>query len=115
MRPGQLTPNALESAILLRISALHPEASLAVSKLHVLSRKYTGVGSFTDFNHAKVNEGAPRNILDLPGAIAVSGVPNGLGAHLTLLAGLPDCLEIYAFGSDHWDGTFEAFSPPDNV
>jgi hypothetical protein len=115
VRPGQLTPNALESAILHKISVIHPDANLAASKLHVLSRKYTGVGSFTTFNHATCEAKAPRNVLNLPGVITIAGVPNGLGAHLMLLAGLPDCLEIYTFGSDHWDGTFDSFSLPADV
>jgi hypothetical protein len=97
---------------LLEISAIQPEANIDVPKLHVLIREYTGVGSFTNFNPAKAEEGAPRTIFDLPGVITVGGVPNGLGALLMLRAGRPECLEIYTFGSDHWDGTFDAFSLP---
>ncbi len=115
LRPGEVTPNDLERAILLRIAALQPEADLVVSGLHVLSREYTGVGSFTKFSHADVKADAPRGILNLPGIITVAGVPNGLGAHLMLLGGRPDCLEIFTFGSDHWDGTYDRFSLPGNV
>jgi hypothetical protein len=110
MRPGQLTPNALELAILLKIAAIQPDANLDAPNLHVLSREYTGVGSFTTFSSRNAREDPPRSILNLPGVITVAGVQNGLGAHLVLRGGIPECLEIYTFGSDHWDGTYETFS-----
>lgn len=112
MRPGQLTPNDLESAILLKISATHPAANLDVSKLHVLSREYTGVGSYTTFSNSRTEEAAKKSMLDLPGLIQVTGVANGMGAILWMRGGRPDCLEIYTFGPDNWDGTFESFSLP---
>lgn len=43
LRPGEVTPNDLERATLLRIAALQPEADLVVLDLHVLSREYTGL------------------------------------------------------------------------
>jgi hypothetical protein len=115
MRPGQLTPNALERAILLKIAAIQPNANLDASNLHVLSREYTGVGSFTNFRCANAEGHAASSILNLPGTITVTGVQNGLGAHLVLRGGIPECLEIYTFGSDHWDGTYETFSLPEDA
>jgi hypothetical protein len=110
MRPGQLTPNALESAILLKISATHPAANLDVSKLNVLSREYTGVGSYTTFSNSRIEETAQKSMFDLPGLIEVAGVAHGMGAILWMRGGRPDCLEIYTYGPDNWDGTFESFS-----
>ena len=114
MRPGQLTPNALESAILLRIAA-----QLAISDVHVLRREYTVVGSFTNFSHPDVKADAATSMVDLPGIIAVAGVTNGLGAHLMLRGGRPDCLEIYTFGDDKWDALSHQAGhkgkPPDPV
>jgi hypothetical protein len=47
MRPGQLEPNEFEIALLKGFAAQDP--SLCLDSLHVLSREFTGVGSFTKF------------------------------------------------------------------
>jgi hypothetical protein len=70
----------LETAIFERISAIHPEASLSVAKLRVLSREYTGVGRFTNFRLKQPGEERIQSTLELPGVIHVAGVSNGLGA-----------------------------------
>jgi hypothetical protein len=108
-------PNELELAILRNICATHPATALSVSKLHVVSREYTGVGSFTNFNVVGVDPGAPKSRLGLGCVVEVPDVPNGLGAILFLLGGRPESLEITAFGSELWDGTFDGFSIPTAV
>ena len=114
MTPGQLTPNEFELAILQRIGAGHPALLPFIPKLHVMSRKYTGVGSFTDFlverdsppSHPDLGDQA----LGLDAELILPGVPNGMGAVLFCTAGCPNCLETYTYGADKWDGTFEGFS-----
>jgi hypothetical protein len=49
MRPGQVTPNEFELAILERLASKELSIRGAIAQLHVLSREFTGVGSFTNF------------------------------------------------------------------
>ena len=49
MRPGQREPNEFERAILEWIAAEHPALRTHLAGLHILSREFTGVGSFTNF------------------------------------------------------------------
>jgi hypothetical protein len=37
-------------------------------------------------------------------------VANGLGAVLWLKGGVPECLEIYTYGEESWDGTFSGYT-----
>ena len=104
-----MTTTELEAAILERLAKEHGIPALAQSRLHVLSRKFTGVGSFTEFRLGTapfVLSGGP---LSLGASISVSGVPNGLGAVLFMEAGHPKCLEVFAFGEELWDGTTDGF------
>jgi len=107
MHPGQIQPNELEVAILRNIAAAVPSINDSLRQLHVLSREFTGVGSFTKFN-CSVSD-AERHVT-LGGLIRVPGVPNGLGAVLWLKGNYPVTLEIYAFGDELWEGTYEGFS-----
>ena len=38
------------------------------------------------------------------------GVPNGMGAVLLLKGGMPECLELFTYGDDHWEGVYDGFS-----
>ena len=49
LRPGQSIPNDFETAILERIALNNPSLREHFSRLHVLSREFTGVGSYTNF------------------------------------------------------------------
>ena len=49
MKPGQLYPNELELAILEELAREEPALISHLEELHVLSRKYTGVGCYTEF------------------------------------------------------------------
>jgi hypothetical protein len=112
MRPGQRTPNEFELAILEGISAGIPALRPFLGRLAVLSREFTGVGSYTKFladpsmSHPDLGD----RDLGLDALIVVPGVPYGMGACLMCRAGLPDILETFTSGSDAWDGTFEGFS-----
>jgi hypothetical protein len=112
MRPGQLTPNEFELAILERLASKTPSLTNIISRLHVLSRKFTGVGSYTDFNPdpSLTRPELGEQQLGLDALIVVPGVPNGMGAVLVCAAGYPLVLETFTYGNDHWDGVFDGFS-----
>ena len=110
MRPGQIEPNEFELAILARISRAHPSIQPFLGNLHVLSREFTGVGSFTTFQCEKVAPEAPREGLGLDATISMPNVPDGMGAVLFCRSGKPECLEMFTYGDDHWDGVFSGFS-----
>ena len=110
MRPGQTEPNEFEIAILTQISQEQPSIRPFLGRLHVLSRKFTGVGSFTNFRCEDPASDAPREHLSLNAVISIPNVPNGMGAVLFCRNGKPECLETFTYGDDHWDGVFDGFS-----
>lgn len=110
MRPGQLTPNDFELAILERLASQDPSIGEYVQKLHVLSREFTGVGSFTNFKWDESVAGTPKRQVVLDALICMPGVPNGLGAVLFCKGLQPECLEVYTYGDQHWDGVYDGFS-----
>jgi hypothetical protein len=107
MRPGQLQPNEFETAILKRFAKQDP--SLSIDSLHVLSREFTGVGSFTKFLCGGSSETKWDRHLGLGAVISMPGVPSGLGAVLFCTGNEPNCLEISTFGDEHWDGIYDGF------
>jgi|SRR4051812_1883548 hypothetical protein len=83
MRPGQIKPNEFEFAILERLASREPSIRGSVGQLYVLSREFTGVGSFTTFACEKLPADAPRQQISLDDAIiTMPDVPNGMGAVL---------------------------------
>jgi hypothetical protein len=110
IRPGQLTPNDFETAILERIALKNPALRAHFSRLHVLSREFTGVGSYTNFRIPEANAQETRTHLALDALIIMPNVENGMGAVLFCRGGRPECLEIVTFGDALWDGVFEGFS-----
>jgi hypothetical protein len=109
-RPGQVEPNDLELAVLERIALKHPALRAHLTYLHVLSREFTGVGSYTRFTISDGDNKAPRTQFVLDGVIAMPNVENGMGAVLFCCEGRPECLETYTFGDALWDGEFEGFA-----
>jgi hypothetical protein len=108
MRPGQLEPNEFEMALLKHFAAQDP--ALLIDGLHVLSRKFTGVGSFTNFLcHGSAEVKWDRTV-DLDATIVMPGVPNGLGAVLFCTGRHPNMLEIYTYGSERWEGLYDGFA-----
>lgn len=108
MRPGQLHPNELEVAILQRLGEDDPSIRDYLPSLRVLSREYTGVGSFTKFARAD-STGRDRQLPFEP-LIRMPNVPSGLGAVLFCKGSCPECLEIFTFGDEHWDGVYDGFT-----
>jgi hypothetical protein len=108
MRSGQLTLNDFETAILRQISHDNPKVLKTISDLQVLSREFTGAGSYTTFRRAKQSDRRTHVGLDV--LIEMPGVPNGMGAVLFLVESMPAELEIYTYGGDSWDGQFDGFA-----
>jgi hypothetical protein len=105
--PEQHEPNAFETAILQAMVREHPSLNLDVHHLRVVRRKFSGVGSFTDFD---CDEPGERDSVRLKARIAVPGVPSGMGAVLYFCGQRPACLETVTYGNDTWSGAAEGFS-----
>jgi len=100
-------PNAFEIAILQAIARERPSLILDLDHLEVRSRRYTGVGSYTDF---VCDESPDDDMLKLKAPIAVAGVPHGMGAVLMCRGHRPESLETFTYGDDGWTGALEGFS-----
>lgn len=113
-QPGQLHLNELEVAILERIASDNPDSGdkirRFISSAQVLSRKFTGVGCYTDMLNNGVLSGAKRTILSLSASIKVPDPPNGNGAVMFCSPNEPYVLEICTYGDEKWDGRTESFS-----
>jgi len=109
MRPGQITVNEFERAILDRIAARYPSVLPLIRAPHVLSREFTGAGSFTTFKPSPQPLDLSDGHYSSDDLLLVPGVPSGLGATLHIRAAEPPCLEIYTYGTELWDGTFNGF------
>jgi hypothetical protein len=108
-RPGQIEPNEFELAILERIAVKSPKLGTHLENLHVLSREFTGVGSYTNFKCKDVSAHVAEQRIGLDDLIVMPNVQNGMGAVLFCLGDQPKCLETYTFGDELWDGVFEGF------
>jgi hypothetical protein len=110
MRPGQTEVNDFELAILERLAQVRPSLRPLLPKLHVLSREFTGVGSYTNFSCSGHSADLGNDRIGFDGLILMPGIPNGMGAVLFCEGGVPKCLETYTFGTEHWDGVYSGFS-----
>jgi len=110
MRPGQVKPNEFELAILERLASKEPSIHAFVGHLHVLSREFTGVGSFTNFACDESAADAPDRQVGLDGLNKMPGVPNGMGAVLFCKGDRPKCLEVFTYGDNHWEGVYDGFA-----
>ena len=107
--PGQIEPNEFELAILERVAAKNPSLRMYLRNLHVLSREFTGVGSYTNFKCEDESAQVVVQRIGLDDLIVMPHVQNGMGAVLFCQGGQPKCLETYTFGDELWDGLFEGF------
>ena len=110
MRPGQTKPNEFELAILDRLARKEPSLHASIGELHVLSREFTGVGSFTNFKCDEPTAAASEDHVGLDAMIKMPGVPSGMGAVLFRKGGQPQCLEVFTYGDDHWEGVYDGFA-----
>ncbi|HYE21270.1 MAG TPA: hypothetical protein VEA69_22680 [Tepidisphaeraceae bacterium] len=112
MRPGQLHPNEFEVAILDRLNAAYPDLRLAAADLHVVSREFTGVGSFSNFL-VRGRPKAERRALNIPAYVSIPGLVGDLGL-VAFFEGDSLTIEAFAAGGEWWDGVFEGFTiyPP---
>ncbi len=110
MRPGQLEPNEFELAILKLLAQDVTALGPFIVKLHVLSREFTGVGSYTKFACPESAADLKEKTISLNALIRMPNVRSGMGAVLFCEEGKPKCLETYTFGDEPWDGIFDGFS-----
>lgn len=111
MKPGQLHPNEFEIAILEQMAYEAPFIREFIDKLHVLSREFTGAGSYTNFS--QLTEAVPdigNRPISLDSLIVMPGVENGMGATLFFEEGHPKFLETYTYGDVLWGGEYDGFS-----
>ena len=109
MGPGQSEPNDFELAVLNRLAKQEPALLAAIGQVHVLSREFTGVGSFTNFDCDQSANTAQRPVC-LNALIQMPGVPHGMGAVLFLREEKPECLEVFTYGDAIWEGVYDGFS-----
>jgi hypothetical protein len=107
--PGDTDVNELEAAVLGRLADADPSIHSMLRGLHVLSRVFTGVGSFTHFRREAGAEGGARRTVGLDAVIRIPSVASGLGALLFCRGAQPLLLELYTFGHERWDGTYDGF------
>jgi hypothetical protein len=108
-RPGQIEPNEFELAILERIAAKSLSLRRYLRNVHVLSREFTGVGSYTNFKCEDESAQVVEQRIGLDDLIIMPNVQNGMSAVLLCQGDQPKCLETYTFGDELWDGVFEGF------
>ena len=92
------------------LASEHPFIRPLLRGLHVLSREFTGVGSFTTFSCETAETPARSEFLGLSALISMPTVPSGMGAVLWCHSHRPQCLEIYVYGDTFWDGLFDGFA-----
>lgn len=105
--PGQVEPTSLEAAILERIAAAEAGIAPYLDGLHVVSREFTGVGSFTTFLCEDAS--TETRPVSLDGHIAIPGLAGGMGAVLFCVGDRPKLLETFTYGSERWDGDHAGF------
>ena len=115
MKPGQVELNEFEIAILAELANDLPEIAQLIGKMFVLSREFTGVGSYTNFNCTESNAKLGDKSISLNALISMPNVPEGMGAVLFCEAGKPKVLETYTFGNELWNGEYEGFSIEKNT
>ena len=102
-----MEPNAFESAILETIARERPSLALDVHRVQVRRRKFSGVGSYTDFVCPELGQ---TDTVPLKANIAIPGVRGGVGAVLVCRGREPACLETFTRADEFWTGAFEGFS-----
>jgi hypothetical protein len=110
MRPGQTDVNEFELAILSTLAEEKPSLRQLMPELRVLSREFTGVGSYTTFMCSASAPDLGDEHISIGKLILMPSVPNGMGATLFCEAGKPHILETYTHGAELWDGVYTGFS-----
>jgi hypothetical protein len=110
MIEDQLNLNEFEIAILDRLGGDKLAHEFRCGLIRASSRHFTGAGSYTDFDCPPGGESAH---IGLDALINMPSVPNGMGAVLFMKGGHPRCLEVYTYGGESWDGSYEGFSIED--
>lgn len=107
--------NEFEVAVLDRMAQSNLWLQPVTGNLRASSRKFTGNGSYTDFETDSAAVDVPDCHVVLDALISMPGTPNGMGAAVIVKAGYLTCLETFVYGGDHWDGDFNGFSLSSNA
>jgi hypothetical protein len=107
--------NQLELKVLEHIAQSNHCLNNLIGNLRVSERKFTGCGSYTDFETASAAINIPNDDFTLDALISMPDIKNGMGATLFVKDNYISFLEIYVFGGEPWDGTFENFSLVNNA
>lgn len=104
MLQGDLELNELERSVLYKIAVEYPKLKSCLTKLKVVSREFSGMGSFTGFEPIEQDFGLGNQVLGLDNhTMTISNLTSGMGAILFCSHGKPDMLELYTFGEE-WNG-----------
>jgi hypothetical protein len=109
MKPRQTNLNELEESILNFMAKDFPPLKEMINQLSVLSREFTGVGSYTNFQCLDSSSELDRERIGLQTTVSIPNVSNGLGGVMFCEEGKPKLLELYTYGDEKWDGEFEGF------
>jgi hypothetical protein len=107
--PGLRSPTEFEFALLRQFAAEHPQLRIAFESLHVISRDFTGVGSFTTFLDGISTIGPSVSPLSISREIIMPGVPSGMTCLLFCRPGESPVLEVATYGDEHWSGDAAGF------
>ena len=105
----RISLNELEAALLAAFAEQEPRLLSCIQGLRVTGREFSGVGTFTSFAPNAVPAATPRGPIGLDWIVDVPGIPNGLGASITVAADGIEFLEIASL-SGNWDGSHAGFS-----
>ncbi len=90
------------------IAADNPDVRLSFADLHVISREFTGVGSFTHFL-VRGETKTTRRVLNTSAWVSMPDLQYGLGV-VAFYDGNSLTLETFTCGDEKWDGTSEGFT-----
>ena len=110
-----MSQQSLEMDILKWVAKNTADESIRVQceAVEVVSRKYSGVGSFSRLKTGRTDERSPLRVADVSPDIESPELPLGGGSVLFLEDGLIDLLEIYVYGSDDYPSDIGAYKLTD--
>ena len=99
--------NALEKAILDRISEKYLSVKDHLPYVEVRSRENTGGGMFVNLSYRHLDENLIRlkdGMLSTNEILTLDGLENGLGFVLDVTNGLLNFIELFTYGEETWEG-----------
>lgn len=105
----------LESELLSVFAQKYQALNSHIEKLYVVERKCTGVGQYVFFKYYDEEDILPisENILSVDKIIITKGIDPGIGFVGNIADFKLHSLELFVYGSDEWDCTFQNFTLED--